>query len=192
MGVACKISDRFKMVSLFPSIKCSYSQVITSGRNVISRINLESGMSLTERSVRENVLSWQVSDCIWIRNHIIALSTVWWNLYEGVSTSFRTGRPEREPQMVQLSATRCSCIAILWVSLLSFAAITLCVASQRVTAKVSLCLFIDSVRKLLDALWCFFKAAVLSTRIRMTLLAHVNVSRIRHSPLFRIRMNNET
>jgi hypothetical protein len=34
--------------------------------------------------------------------------------------------------MVELSATRCSCIAILWVSLVSFFAITLCVASQRV------------------------------------------------------------
>jgi hypothetical protein len=34
--------------------------------------------------------------------------------------------------MVQLSATRCSCIAILWVSLMSFASITLCLASQRV------------------------------------------------------------
>jgi hypothetical protein len=34
--------------------------------------------------------------------------------------------------MVQLSATRCSCPASLWVSLVSFAAITLCVASQRV------------------------------------------------------------
>jgi hypothetical protein len=33
--------------------------------------------------------------------------------YEGVSKRFRTGRPERELQMVQLSATRCSCIAIL-------------------------------------------------------------------------------
>jgi hypothetical protein len=33
--------------------------------------------------------------------------------------------------MVQLSAARCSCIAILWVSLVSFAAITICVASQR-------------------------------------------------------------
>jgi len=31
---------------------------------------------------------------------------------------------ERELQVVQLSATRCSCIAILWVSLASFAAIT--------------------------------------------------------------------
>jgi len=49
---------------------------------------------------------------------------------EGVSKSFRTGRLERELQMVQLSATECSCIAILWVSLVSFAATTLCVASQ--------------------------------------------------------------
>jgi hypothetical protein len=40
-------------------------------------------------------------------------------------------------QMVQLSATRCSCKAILWVSLVSFAAITLCVASQRVLIVVS-------------------------------------------------------
>jgi hypothetical protein len=40
--------------------------------------------------------------------------------------------------MVQLSATRCSCIAILSVSLVSFAAIILCVASQRVFIVVSL------------------------------------------------------
>jgi hypothetical protein len=32
--------------------------------------------------------------------------------------------------MVQLSATRCNCSTILWVSLVSFATITLCVASQ--------------------------------------------------------------
>jgi hypothetical protein len=51
---------------------------------------------------------------------------------EGVSKSFRTGRLERELQMVQLSATRCSCIAILWVIIVRFAAITLCVPSQRV------------------------------------------------------------
>jgi hypothetical protein len=51
-------------------------------------------------------------------------------LYEGVSKSFRTGHLERELQMVQLSAARCSCIAILWVSLVSLAAIILCVASQ--------------------------------------------------------------
>jgi len=57
--------------------------------------------------------------------------------YEDVSKSFRTGRLERELQMVQLSATTCSCIAILWVSLVSFAAITLCVFSQQVFIVVS-------------------------------------------------------
>jgi hypothetical protein len=34
-------------------------------------------------------------------------------IYEGVTKSFRTSRIEREMQIVQLSATRCSCIAIL-------------------------------------------------------------------------------
>jgi hypothetical protein len=68
---------------------------------------------------------------------------------EGVSKSFRTGRLERELQMVQLSATRCSCIAILWVSLVRFAAITLCVAPQRVFIVV-VYFVIDSVRKFLD------------------------------------------
>jgi hypothetical protein len=52
--------------------------------------------------------------------------------------------------MVELSATRCSCIAILWGSLVSFAAITFCVASQPVFT-VSLYFVIDSVRKVLDA-----------------------------------------
>jgi hypothetical protein len=33
--------------------------------------------------------------------------------YKGASKSFRTERLERELQMVQLSATRCSCIALL-------------------------------------------------------------------------------
>jgi hypothetical protein len=69
--------------------------------------------------------------------------------YEGVSKSFRTGRLERELQMVLLSATRCSCIAILWACLVSFAAITLCVAAQRVFITV-VYFVIDSVRKLLD------------------------------------------
>jgi hypothetical protein len=52
--------------------------------------------------------------------------------------------------MVQLSATRCSCIAILWVIVVSFAAITLCVAFQRTVPKVSVYFVIDLVRKLLD------------------------------------------
>jgi hypothetical protein len=70
--------------------------------------------------------------------------------YEGVFKSFLTVRLEHELQMVQLSATRCSCIAVLWVILVSFAAITLCVASQRVFIVVSVYIVMDSVRKLLD------------------------------------------
>jgi hypothetical protein len=52
--------------------------------------------------------------------------------------------------MVQPYATRCSCIAILWVRLVSFAAITLCVASRPVFFVVSIHFVIDSVRKLMD------------------------------------------
>jgi hypothetical protein len=71
-------------------------------------------------------------------------------MYDCVSKNFRTGRLERELHIVQLSATRCSCIATMWVSLASFAAITLCIASQRVFVVVSVYFVIDSVRKLLD------------------------------------------
>jgi len=56
-----------------------------------------------------------------------------------VSKSFRTGRLMRELQTIELSDTRYSRIAILWVSLVSFAIITLCVASQRAFVTVSLC-----------------------------------------------------
>jgi hypothetical protein len=49
--------------------------------------------------------------------------------YEDISKSFRPGRLARELQMAQLSAIRYYCIAIWWVSLVSFASITLCVAS---------------------------------------------------------------
>jgi hypothetical protein len=56
--------------------------------------------------------------------------------------------------MVQLSATRCSCIAILCVSIVSFTAITPCVVSKRVFIVVVVVVYfvIDSVRKLLDTL----------------------------------------
>jgi hypothetical protein len=72
--------------------------------------------------------------------------------YEGVSKSFRTDHLEREMQMAQFSVTRCNCIAILSVSLVSFAAITFCVASQRafvvvVVVVVVVYFIIDSVRK---------------------------------------------
>jgi len=57
--------------------------------------------------------------------------------------------------MVQVSATRCSCIAILWISLVSFATITLCVAS-RVFIVVSTYFIINSVQKLLDTPSCIY------------------------------------
>jgi hypothetical protein len=85
------------------------------------------------------------------------------SVYEGISKSFRTGRLERELQILRLSATRCSCIAILWVILVSFATITF--ASQPVVIIVIVVIIIyfviDSVRKLFDtpsynigSLWC--------------------------------------
>jgi hypothetical protein len=52
--------------------------------------------------------------------------------------------------MVQLSAISCSGIAILWVSVVSFAAITICVASHSVFIVVAVYFVVDSVRKLLD------------------------------------------
>jgi hypothetical protein len=70
-------------------------------------------------------------------------------IYEAVSIRFRTGRLGRELQMIQLSAIKCSCIAILWVSLVSFAAITLYIACQQVFIVV-VYFVIDSVWKLLD------------------------------------------
>jgi hypothetical protein len=69
--------------------------------------------------------------------------------------------------MVQLSATRCSCITILWVSLVSFIVITLCVASQRMFIVVVVVVYfiIDSVPKLLDTpsynnYLCYFKVNI--------------------------------
>jgi hypothetical protein len=44
--------------------------------------------------------------------------------------------------MLQLSATRCSCIAILLISLVSFVAITLCVAFQRAFVVVVIVYFV--------------------------------------------------
>jgi hypothetical protein len=95
------------------------------------------------------------------------------NTYEGVSKSFRTGSLERELHMVQLSGTRRSCIAILWVSLVSFAAIILYVASQRVFIVVSVYFVINSVRKLFDSpsyviLTSWRKCLVLSFAVRIT------------------------
>jgi hypothetical protein len=83
------------------------------------------------------------------RGNFTFLPFIFTEIYEGVSKSFRTGPRKRELQMVRLSDTRCSCIAILWVSLVSFAAITLCVASQQVFIVV-VYFIINSVQKFLD------------------------------------------
>jgi len=83
-------------------------------------------MTVLEVETEIKVTCWKVGE---------GLNFKWMDLivaYVGVSISFRTGLLERELQMVQLSATRWNCIAILRVSLVSFAAITLCVASQLV------------------------------------------------------------
>jgi hypothetical protein len=58
--------------------------------------------------------------------------------------------------MIQFSATRCSCIANLRVSLMSFAVITLCVASQRAFIIVKRIFHNDTVRKLLDTPVCVY------------------------------------
>jgi hypothetical protein len=59
--------------------------------------------------------------------------------------------------MVQLSATRRSSIVILSVSLVSFATITLYVASQRVFIFVSVYFVIDSALKVLvSRLYCTY------------------------------------
>jgi hypothetical protein len=89
---------------------------------------------------------------------IYSTATLLQNIYEGVSKSFRTGRLSIELQMVQLSATSCSLIAILWVSVVSFAATTLCVASQRLLIVVKVYFVVDSVRKLLD--WHSYSAGL--------------------------------
>jgi hypothetical protein len=57
----------------------------------------------------------------------------------------------RTAQIVKLCATRCSCFAILWISLVNFAATNLCIASQRVFIVV-VYFVMDSVRKLFDIL----------------------------------------
>jgi hypothetical protein len=73
----------------------------------------------------------------------------------GLSKSFRTYRLEPELQIVQLSAIRCICSAILWVRQESFAIVTLCVASQRVFISFDY-FVIDSVRKILDTPSCCY------------------------------------
>jgi hypothetical protein len=77
-----------------------------------------------------HLVTWDIA---WSLGSCMDLNKQTDELHEGVFKSFRTGRLARELQMVQLSDTRFSCIAILWVSVVSFAAITfLCCFSTSV------------------------------------------------------------
>jgi hypothetical protein len=79
---------------------------------------------------------------------IISHITSCYSVIRGCIQKFSDWPPgARTANGTALSATRCSCIAILWVRLVSFAAITLCVASQRVFIVVRAYFVIDSVRK---------------------------------------------
>jgi hypothetical protein len=127
--------------------------------NVECKDNYENGKNTEEAVTYVNIIfkhlsggSWKNRADIWPQglSDMIQLTTTSRSVYEGVSKSFRTSRLERELQMVQLSATRCNCIAILWVSLVTFAAVAHCVASQWAFIVVSVHFVIDSVRKLLD------------------------------------------
>jgi hypothetical protein len=62
------------------------------------------------------VRAWIVVDDVSLKDTCLRLRIlckVASGIYEGVSRTFRTGRLERELQMVQISATSCSCSAIL-------------------------------------------------------------------------------
>jgi hypothetical protein len=86
--------------------------------------------------------------------------------------------------MVQVSASRYSCIAILWVSLMSFAAITLYVVSQRMFNVVVDDFVIDWLRKRLDTpsytwLWQIdHKHEVYYEDSNYTLLSCINYSKL--------------
>jgi hypothetical protein len=69
---------------------------------------------------------------------------------QGCIKKFPDWPPGARTANVQPSATTYSCITILWFSLVSFAAVTLYVASQPEFIVISVYFVIDSVRKLLD------------------------------------------
>jgi hypothetical protein len=97
----------------------------------------------TEPNTHITRLKWTPQTTNWVHDS--------YKIKPNQSKSFRTGRLEREIQMAQLSTTRCTCFAILWVSLMNFAAIALWWWQQRVIIpKVSVYFVLYSVRKVLD------------------------------------------
>jgi hypothetical protein len=79
-------------------------ELIPQGQTVNQAYYVEILKRLREAVLRKMSELWSND---WILHHDNAPA------YEGVSKSFRTDHLERELQMIQLSATRCSCIAIL-------------------------------------------------------------------------------
>jgi hypothetical protein len=104
-------------------------------------------------------ICWEKKSSVYVCVHThmcVCVCVCVWERERGYIQSFQIVHLEREPQMVQLSASRCSCINILWVSLVTFAATGLCVASQWVFIVVSIHFIINSVQKLLDTPWCIY------------------------------------
>jgi len=72
-------------------------------------------------------------------------------VYKGVSKKFPGWPPGVRTENGTALCHQCNYITILWVNLVSFATITLCIASQLVFIVVAAVYFvIDSVQKLLD------------------------------------------
>jgi hypothetical protein len=91
--------------------------------------------------------------------------------YEVVSKSFRTGLPERELQIVQLPATRCSCIAIFVSQSSEFCRHNpLCCFSVFIV--VSVYFVVDSVWKLLDYLLLFIPLSLRTEHRASTVPRH--------------------
>jgi hypothetical protein len=86
---------------------------------------------------------------------------------------------DRELQMVQLSGNRCSCIAILWVSLVSFAAITLCVASQL----VFIVIMVYFVMTQSGNFWTHRRIVRVTLQLTVGWLVSQSVSQLSHSVL---------
>jgi hypothetical protein len=95
-----------------------------------SLFNISTAASMFQRSASLDIhKGWEI--CLLAKFPLLQLLCIHLSIgytCKGVSKSFCGDCLEWELQMVQLSATRCSSIAILWVSLVSFATITHCIA----------------------------------------------------------------
>jgi hypothetical protein len=121
--------------------QCMFVTTNSTSHALVEFLNLKSIKTFIKRSCQPHA---QHQIGLWLPIHSYCL---YLTAHDSVSKSVWTGCLEQELQMVQLSATRCSCITILWASLVSFAAITLCVASW---VSVVVYFVTNSVQKPLD------------------------------------------